>query len=80
MTDITTPVETSGFYEGQNRWVAISVKVIVIALVLWASLASDAGSILLDIQSVTIDYFGGWYIYASATFMIISLLLAIIPQ
>lgn len=80
MTDITTPVETSGFYEGQNRWVAISVKVVVVALVLWASLASDAGSILLNIQSVTIDYFGGWYIYASAAFMIISLLLAIIPQ
>jgi choline/carnitine/betaine transport len=79
MTDITTPVETSGFYEGQNRWVAISVKFIVIALVLWASLASDAGDMLMDIQAITISYFGGWYIYASATFMAMSLVLAIMP-
>ncbi|MDA8555711.1 hypothetical protein N9K98_10940 [Luminiphilus sp.] len=66
MTEITTPVEASGFYAGQNRRVAISVKIIVIALVLWASLAPDAGAILMEIQSVTINYFGGWYIYASA--------------
>jgi len=79
MTDITTPVETSGFYEGQNRRVAISVKIIIVALVLWASMAPDAGDILMDIQSVTIDYFGGWYIYASATFMIMSLVLALLP-
>ncbi|MEK9989854.1 MAG: BCCT family transporter, partial [Halieaceae bacterium] len=80
MTDITTPVETSGFYEGQNRRVAISVKIIIVALVLWASLARDAGDILMDIQSVTIDYFGGWYVYASATFMVMSLVLAILPS
>ena len=80
MTELATRVESTGFYAGQNRWVAISVKVIVVGLVLWASLASDAGSILLDIQSVTIDYFGGWYIYASASFMAMSLLLAVIPK
>ena len=79
MTEITTPVEASGFYAGQNRRVAISVKVIVVALVLWASLAPDAGAILMEIQSVTINYFGGWYIYASAIFMIMSLVLALLP-
>ena len=79
MTEITTPVEASGFYAGQNRRVAISVKVIIIALVLWASLAPDAGAILMEIQSVTINYFGGWYIYASAIFMIMSLVLALLP-
>jgi len=80
MTELATRVESTGFYAGQNRWVAISVKVIVVSLVLWASLASDAGSILLDIQSITIDYFGGWYIYASASFMAMSLALAVIPK
>lgn len=79
MTEITTPVEASGFYAGQNRRVAISVKVIVVALVLWASLAPDAGAILMEIQSVTINYFGGWYIYASAIFMVMSLVLALLP-
>ncbi|MDA0649815.1 MAG: BCCT family transporter, partial [Proteobacteria bacterium] len=62
MSDSATRVEQNGFYAGQNRLVAISVKVIIVALVLWASLAADAGSILMDIQSATIGYFGGWYV------------------
>ena len=68
MSDIATRVDSTGFYAGQNRWVAISVKIVVISLVLWASLAPDAGNILMDIQSRTISYFGGWYVYQS-TFM-----------
>ena len=74
-----TRVDSTGFYAGQNRWVAIAVKVIVVSLVLWASLASDAGTILMDIQSGTIGYFGGWYVYASAVFMVMSLVLALVP-
>ena len=72
MNDVATRVERTGFYAGQNRWVAIAVKVIVVALVLWASLAADAGRILMEFQSATIGYFGGWYVYASAAFMIAS--------
>ena len=34
MSDIATRVERTGFYAGQNRWVAIAVKVIVVALVM----------------------------------------------
>jgi len=80
MSDSATRVEQTGFYAGQNRLVAISVKIIVVALVLWASLAADAGSILMDIQAATIGYFGGWYVLASATFMIASLALALLPR
>ena len=80
MNDVATRVERTGFYAGQNRWVAIAVKVIVVALVLWASLAADAGRILMEFQSATIGYFGGWYVYASAAFMIASLLLALLPR
>ena len=80
MPESIARVESTGFYAGQNRWVAIAVKVIVVSLVLWASLASDAGAILMDIQSGTIVYFGGWYVYASAVFMVISLLLALLPR
>jgi len=79
MPESITRVESTGFYAGQNRWVAIAVKVIVVSLVLWASLASNAGDILMAIQSGTISYFRGWYVYASATFMVMSLLLALIP-
>ncbi len=80
MPESITRVDSTGFYAGQNRWVAIAVKVIVVSLVLWASLASDAGTILMDIQSGTIGYFGGWYMYASAVFMVMSLVLALVPR
>ena len=79
MTELITRVESTGFYTGQNRWVAIAVKVMVVSLVLWASLANDAGGILMDIQSATIGYFRSWYVYASAAFMVMSLALALIP-
>ena len=42
MQEFITRVDSTGFYAGQNRWVAIAVKVIVVSLVLWASLASNA--------------------------------------
>ena len=80
MTELITRVESTGFYAGQNRWVAIAVKVMVVSLVLWASLANDAGDILMDIQSATIGYFRGWYVYASAAFMVMSLALALNPR
>jgi choline/carnitine/betaine transport len=80
MSNIATRVDSTGFYAGQNRWVAISVKIVVISLVLWASLAPDAGSILMDIQSRTISYFGGWYVFATAVFMVTPLLLAVLPR
>ena len=80
MPESITRVDSTGFYAGQNRWVAIAVKVIVVSLVLWASLASEAGAILMDIQSGTIGYFGGWYVYASAVFMVMSLVLALAPR
>ena len=59
MTDVATRVESTGFYAGQNRLVALTVKVVVVSLVLWASLAPDAGAILMEIQAATISYFRG---------------------
>ena len=75
-----TNVESSGFYAGYNRWIAVSVKLIIMLLVLWASIAADAADILLGIQSATIDLFGIWYIGATAVFMSASVLLALIPM
>ena len=59
MTDVATRVESTGFYAGQNRLVALTVKVVVVSLVLWASLAPDAGAMLMEIQAATISYFRG---------------------
>ena len=80
MTDVATRVESTGFYAGQNRLVAVAVKVVVVSLVLWASLAPDAGAILMEIQAATISYFRGWYVYASGLFMVMALLLAVVPK
>ena len=80
MTDVATRVESTGFYAGQNRLVALTVKVVVVSLVLWASLAPDAGAILMEIQAATISYFRAWYVYASGFFMIMALLLAVTPK
>ena len=72
MQQAVTKVETSGFYAGYNRWIAVAVKIIILLLVLWASGAADAADILLAIQQATIDLFGVWYIGATAAFMAIS--------
>ena len=45
-----TRVESQGFYRGYNRWIAVAVKIIIMLLVLWASIAADAADILLGIK------------------------------
>ena len=79
MQQAVTKVETSGFYAGYNRWIAVAVKFVILLLVLWASIAADAADILLEIQQATIDIFGAWYIGATAAFMALSVLIALIP-
>lgn len=74
-----TNVETSGFYRGYNRGIAVAVKLIIILLVLWAATAEDASEALLAVQAFTIDHFGAWYIGATAVFMALCLAMALIP-
>lgn len=80
VTNTVTNVESSGFYQGYNRGIAITVKCIVVVLVLWATTAPNAATALLALQAATIDYFGGWYIGSSALFMSTCIALAIIPM
>lgn len=74
-----TRVETSGFYRGYNRGIAVSVKLIIILLVLWTATAKNASEALLAVQSFTIDHFGAWYIGATAVFMALCLIMALLP-
>jgi len=75
-----TNVETTGFYRGYNRGIAVSVKLIIVVLVLWASTTDDAADLLLVIQGATIEYFGAWYIGATGLFMALCIVLAVLPK
>ena len=76
----TTHLEDSGFYRGYNKWISLSSKGIILLLILWASTSDQAADILARVQVVTISVFGGWYIFATAFFMLVCLLLALWPR
>lgn len=71
----------AGFYEGFNKVVAISPKLLIGSLILWAGLyPENAGSILLDVQEWTNSTFGGWYIYVAAFYLVVCLSIALLPK
>ena len=74
-----THVETSGFYRGYNRGIAVSVKLIIVLLVLWTATTPNAADTLLAVQTATIEVFGVWYISATALFMSLCIILALLP-
>ena len=74
-------VAKTGFYAGFNRVVAIGAKVILAALILWAVLTpKKAGNILESIKDVTVNAFGGWYMYVTFFFVLVCLGLALWPK
>ena len=79
MSEPVTQVEVAGFYRGYNRGIAISVKLIIVLLVLWTAATPNAADMLLVVQAATVEYFGGWYIGATALFTILCLVLAVLP-
>ena len=79
MSEPVTQGEVAGFYRGYNRGIAISVKLIIVLLVLWTAATPNAADMLLVVQAATVEYFGGWYIGATAVFTILCLVLAVLP-
>jgi len=71
----------NGFYQGFNKAVAITPKILIGALILWsAAYPESAGVALLKLQVWTTTTFGNWYMYLSAFIMGLVLLLAIVPK
>ncbi|MFT5572719.1 MAG: choline/carnitine/betaine transport [Cryomorphaceae bacterium] len=80
-THLSIETADSGFYQGFNKVVSITPKVLVIALIIWAGFFPESsGPALLTMQNWTTDVFGAWYMYVAALFMIATVLLAIIPK
>ena len=79
----TLPINTadSGFYHGLNKFVTVSAKVIVAAIILWAILFPVQANETLAVANATlIREFAGWYVYLVALLMLVAFTLAVIPQ
>ena len=79
----TLPINTadSGFYHGLNKFVTVSAKVIVAAVILWAILFPVQANETLAVANATlIREFAGWYVYLVALLMLVAFTLAVIPQ
>ncbi|MDQ7051062.1 MAG: BCCT family transporter [Enterobacterales bacterium] len=69
-----------GFYKGFNKKVTVSSKLIIAGLVIWASVFPDHAEIVLNhIKTWSFSYFGAWYIYAMAFFLLVCLFLSLVP-
>ena len=74
------PVSDSGFYEGFSKAVALSAKILVGLLVVWAVAFPDQAAETLGwLNTLILSFFNYWYIYAVASFLILCLVLAALP-
>ena len=75
---VAIATETSGFYQGFNRVVAMVPKLAIAALIIWVGFSpSAAGELLLSMQNWTTANFAGWYIYVTAFYTLVCLVLGI---
>jgi len=82
-TENTLVIKTAdeGFYQGFNRTVAVTAKILVGMLILWAALPyAEAGATLLKMQNWTTAVFGGWYMYVTAFYLLVCLGIALYPR
>ena len=74
-------VASTGFYKGFNQIVSLGGKALLALFIIWvARKPEQSKAILADIQSATVNIFGGWYMYVTLCFVVICLGLAIIPR
>ncbi|MEW4448766.1 BCCT family transporter [Qipengyuania sp. JC766] len=80
-TDLPVATAESGFYRGFNVHVTIPGKIIVSALIAWVVFfPTQASDTLTLANTAIIGAFAGWYVYLVAFLMLVTLLLAVIPQ
>lgn len=80
VTDLPISVSESGFYRGFTKDVAITAKILVGALILWAIAFPDqAAAALGSVNSIILASFNYWYVYVMAFFVILCFALALWP-
>ena len=80
ITDLNIPTESSGFYQGFSKFVAIGSKICIGALILWAvAFPESAGAILKSIRGTIDANTGAWYMYVMTFYIVVCLALALWP-
>lgn len=78
---VSISTQTSGFYEGFNKFVVLVPKLLLVALILWVGFYPEsAGKVLLSMQNWTTSAFGSWYIYVTTFYLLVCLGLALWPK
>ncbi len=81
MVELEIDTHDKGFYDGFSREVTIPAKIIVAFIILWAIFFPvTAMGTLQAANSSIISIFSGWYVYLVAALVVVSLVLAILPQ
>ena len=81
ITHLPIKVSLSGFYKGFTKDVAITAKILVGGLILWAIAFPDqAAAILGELNSFILAGFNYWYVYTMAFFVILCFALALWPK
>ena len=81
ITDLPIETDSSGFYEGFNKIVALDSKILIGLLILWAAVFPDAaGNVLKNIRSTGDANTGAWYMYVMAFYIVVCLALALWPS
>ena len=81
VTDLPIKTAESGFYAGFAKNVAISSKVIITLLVVWAIAFPDqASSVLNGFNSFILSNFATWYVWVMASFVLVCILLSLWPS
>ena len=79
-TPIIIKTDTSGFYEGCNRVVALGSKILIGALIFWAAVFPEkAGKFLASVNAGVNAHFGPWYLYVMAFFIVVCFAMALWP-
>ena len=81
ITHLPIRVVASGFYRGFTKDVAITAKILVGGLIIWAiAFPTQAAAVLGDLNSIILAAFNYWYVYVMAFFVILCFALALWPS
>ncbi len=80
LTELPISTADTGFYRGFSQIVAITSKLLIAGLVIWAvGFPEQSGAVLKDINSYILASFNYWYIWTVTLFVIVCIGLAIWP-